>query len=148
VRADPVDPGSASFASRAGSVKRVRWYLQGATPGAFSRRRQHGQIAEARVPQPGGLPGFGSLRYLALAVGASPGNWQAQTLSADLGTNADQRREAATLPGSCAATARLSVRPASLYLERTVVCLRKNGCKQKLNDAPFRCRSPSKPRRG
>ncbi|UQG57338.1 MULTISPECIES: YdbH domain-containing protein [unclassified Marinobacter] len=100
-------PQEASFAQpEQGSVS-VRWDLQGPRQSFFAKAT--GTVnAEARVPQPWPVPGLGSIKGdLALALALNQGNWQPQTLSADL---------ALTQPAHWAATLPVQLRPQQLEL--------------------------------
>jgi len=106
-------PREASFAQPEQGSVNVRWDLQGPRQSFFAKAT--GTVnAEARVPQPWPVPGLGSVKGdLALALALSQGNWQPQTLSADL-VLTQPAQWAATLPAQLRPQQlELSVRPAS-----------------------------------
>ncbi|MEH6354536.1 MAG: YdbH domain-containing protein [Marinobacter sp.] len=110
-------PREASFAQPEQGSVNVRWDLQGPRQSFFAKAT--GMVnAQARVPQPWPVPRLGSIKgNLALALALNEGNWQPQTLSADL---------VVTQPGQWASALpaqfrpqqiELSVRPASALPE-------------------------------
>jgi hypothetical protein len=100
-------PREASFAQPEQGSVNVRWDIQGPRQSFFAKAT--GTVnAEARVPQPWPVPGLGSVKgNLALALALSQGNWQPQTLSADL---------VLTQPAQWAATLPAQLRPQQLEL--------------------------------
>jgi hypothetical protein len=95
-----------------GSVN-ARWDLQGPRQGFFAKAT--GTVnARAQVPQPWPVPGLGNIKGdLALALALNEGNWQPQTLSADLALT-QPAQWAAALPSQLRPQQlELSVRPAS-----------------------------------
>lgn len=100
-------PQEASFAKPEQGSVNVRWDLQGPRQRFFAKAT--GTVnAEARVPQPWPVPGLGSIKGdLALALALNQGNWQPQTLSADL---------ILTQPAQWAATLPVQLRPQQLEL--------------------------------